>query len=282
MTNTSKLTGFTTPEDDPHLTGNFVESEESENEEVDKEETTSEGTELEGTESKGESESGDEEADILPQFKGKSKKEISDIYANLLKEHGRQGKEVGDLRQAAREWLFNESRKNAKDNQTEITDDDFVERPREAVKSVVEDSLEPVNKQLESVNRQLGVANLLRKHPDLNDIVKTSEFHTWVQGSPYRQRLFDRADNYDFDASDELISLYKETRSVAEAKDSKAAKQKELKKAASESSGAPSGGKGKKKIWSSAQLIHLKITNPSKYNELQPEIMLAYQEGRVK
>jgi hypothetical protein len=44
------------------------------------------------------------------------------------------------------------------------------------------------------------------------------------------------------------------------------------------------GGSGEatKKIYRRADLIRLKMTDPDRYESLQPEIMRAYTEGRVK
>jgi hypothetical protein len=41
-------------------------------------------------------------------------------------------------------------------------------------------------------------------------------------------------------------------------------------------------GESSKKVYRRADLIRLKMTDPSRYEALQPEIMAAYAENRVK
>ena len=41
-------------------------------------------------------------------------------------------------------------------------------------------------------------------------------------------------------------------------------------------------GESSKKVYRRADLISLKMTDPSRYEALQPEIMAAYAENRVK
>jgi hypothetical protein len=41
-------------------------------------------------------------------------------------------------------------------------------------------------------------------------------------------------------------------------------------------------GEATKRIYRRADLIRLKMNDPARYEALQPEIMAAYQEGRVK
>jgi hypothetical protein len=48
--------------------------------------------------------------------------------------------------------------------------------------------------------------------------------------------------------------------------------------------GVDTGGTGEssKKIYRRADLIQLKLRDPDRYEQLQPEIMAAYAEGRVR
>jgi hypothetical protein len=95
--------------------------------------------------------------------------------------------------------------------------------------------------------------------------------------------LFAAANNYDFDAADELLSVWKERKQVADAtvKAEKQDRERVLKSAtattAKGSDEAPS-----KKIYRRADIIKLMQTDPDRYDALQPEIMSAYREGRVR
>ena len=101
--------------------------------------------------------------------------------------------------------------------------------------------------------------------------------------SPIRLNMFAIADSqFDFKAADELLSTYKQIRG-AKAKQTADAGQKVLKqnlKAASVDVGGT--GESSAKVYRRADLIRLKMTDPDRYEQLQPEIMKAYAEGRVR
>ena len=226
--------------------------------------------------------------EVLPRFKGKTPAEISRAYEELETLHGRLANEVGDYRKMARDWLFNEQENSTKGKgkaTKELTDEDFIDKPADAVSTLVADKIDPVTKRLDKIAVDLQVAEFQRKNPDYLEIVSNPEFSEWVKASPYRTRLYQKADAMDLEAGTELLQGYREVQQASkqskEAKDKDLGKEKQLRKISSEKGGS-SGESGKKKIWSSAYLINLKITNPDKYNSIQPEVMQAYQEGRVK
>ena len=226
--------------------------------------------------------------EVLPRFKGKTPAEISRAYEELETLHGRLANEVGDYRKMAREWLFNEQENSSKGKgkaTKELTDEDFIDKPADSVSTLVSDKIDPVTKRLDKMAVDLQVAEFQRKNPDYMEIVSNPEFSEWVKASPYRTRLYQKADAMDLEAGTELLQGFREVRQASkqskEAKDKGLDKEKQLRKISSEKGGS-SGGSGKKKIWSSAYLINLKITNPDKYNSIQPEVMEAYKEGRVK
>ena len=226
--------------------------------------------------------------EVLPRFKGKTPAEISRAYEELETLHGRLANEVGDYRKMAREWLFNEQENSSKGKgkaTKELTDEDFIDKPADSVSTLVSDKIDPVTKRLDKMQVDLQVAEFQRKNPDYMEIVSNPEFSEWVKASPYRTRLYQKADAMDLEAGTELLQGFREVRQASkqskEAKDKGLDKEKQLRKISSEKGGS-GGGSGKKKIWSSAYLINLKITNPDKYNSIQPEVMEAYKEGRVK
>jgi len=225
----------------------------------------------------------DEDSGVLDRFKGKSKQEISKSYEDLEKLHGRQAQELGDLRKLAREWLELETKKTSKQKK-ELTDEDFVENPRKAIEDLLDERLAPVLKNLEGVDKQLKLSDFESRHPDYRDVATSQDFHDYVNSSAYRKRLYEKADAMDFDAADELFSMFKEQKKAIEEKTQKreVEKEKELRKVASEkgSTSAP----GKKKMYKSADLIRMRMRDPDKYwnPAFQAEIMEAYRDGRVK
>ena len=95
--------------------------------------------------------------------------------------------------------------------------------------------------------------------------------------------LFQRADQrYDFDAAHELLSTWKERTQVVNntVKAEKATRSNAIRAA---STGSSTGsGESLKKTYRRADIIDLMQRNPDRYQALQPEIMAAYAEGRVK
>lgn len=284
MSTVSRIASINTA--DKHLKNDNSEEFQEDNTELDELEGDDKEIEQEDTEDVTNKEAKNEDEGILPKFKGKTTADISKAYAELEREHGRLANEVGDYRKMAREYLFNEQdSKKGKEKARQLTDEDFLDKPSEAISGLVEDKISPVMKKLDEVEMNLRVAEFQRINPDFQEIVTSPEFADWVKASPYRTRLYKKADAADLDAGTELLQGFREMRDATKA--SKVAsektleKEKTLRKVSSEKSGS-SGSSGKKKIWSSAYLVNLKITNPDKYNALQPEIMEAYREGRVK
>lgn len=83
-------------------------------------------------------------------------------------------------------------------------------------------------------------------------------------------------------AADELLSTFKELRQVKVKRDDSA--NDESRRQALKSASVDTGGSGEstKKIYRRADLIRLKISNPSKYEAMQDDIMAAYAEDRVR
>jgi hypothetical protein len=87
---------------------------------------------------------------------------------------------------------------------------------------------------------------------------------------------------YDFNAADELISTFKQIRTSKTQQTTNAGnavRTQNLKAAAVDVGGT---GESSKKTYRSLDLIRLRMTDPDRYEAMQPEIMAAYAEGRVK
>jgi hypothetical protein len=133
------------------------------------------------------------------------------------------------------------------------------------------------------MQRQQAQQRLAQTHPDFVDVVKSGDFADWIKGSKVRTELFQRADRFDFDAANELLSTYKQLKSVKQKVDVPA-EEKEARTKAMQSVAVDTGGSGDtgKKVYRRADLIRLKLRDPSKYESMQDEIDLAYRQGRVK
>jgi hypothetical protein len=114
----------------------------------------------------------------------------------------------------------------------------------------------------------------------LND----NSFAEWVKGSKIRTQLFVQADQaYDYDAADELFSLWKERAGVAKqtVEVEKQARKQQL-KSANTGNARGTGEGSRKKVYRRADIIKLMKTDPERYSALSEEIFQAYAEGRVK
>lgn len=227
----------------------------------------------------------------LPEkFQGKSIEDIARSYSNLEQQYGKQGNELGELRKLADSLI----QKNLQESQTqstadvieqELSDEDFVLNPVEAVRKVVEESLKPIKENLTQTKVDNTLQRIQTAHPDVSEIVNDTNFQEWVMATKPRQDMWARASNGDFDYADELFTQYK---SLASRKDVEAenaiqrAKEEDLKAATAISRGAsPDVGSKGKPNYRRAELIRLRMENPKRYDSLSNEIRQAYAEGRV-
>ena len=227
----------------------------------------------------------------LPEkFQGKSIEDIAKSYSNLEQQYGKQGNELGELRKLADSLI----QKNLQESQTqstadtieqELSDEDFVLNPVEAVRKVVEESLKPIKENLTQTKVDNTLQRIQTAHPDVSEIVNDTNFQEWIMATKPRQDMWARASNGDFDYADELFTQYK---SLASRKDVEAenaiqrAKEEDLKAATAISRGAsPDVGTKGKPNYRRSELIRLRMENPKRYDSLSNEIRQAYAEGRV-
>ena len=231
------------------------------------------------------------EENIIPdKFAGKTTEEIIASYQNLEKEMGRKAQEVGELRKLSDSFLQAEVSRNShnpqQQPQEERQDTDFFEDPNLAVNQAIENH--PKFQEFQQFQTQqlqnAAKAQLEQNHPDFGDVVKDTKFQDWVQESPIRMQMFQAADSYNFDAANELLTNWKDRSMISKTQEvtQQQAQERESKlKAATTESRASSGSTGGGKTFKRADLIRLKMENPSKYDSLQGEIYQAYAEGRV-
>jgi len=225
------------------------------------------------------------EYEVPEKFRGKSEKDLIEMYSNLEKELGRKGQEVGELRKLADQFLYEKVNQPKQPEPEEEVD--FFEDPKTAVSKMLDKDprLQEMAKQTQAMKAEAAMAKLSQTHPDWLDIAKSSDFQEWVKGSKIRVQLFRQADQYDFDAANELLTTWKERSMINKTKEAEAEQEAErrtaLKGAKSESRSSGEAKAGKK-IYRRADLIRLKQTDPNRYETLQDEILLAYAEGRVK
>lgn len=225
------------------------------------------------------------EDDLPEKYKGKSAKEIARMHQEAEKALGRQGSEVGELRRLVDDFVRSQTIKQQQ-APTPEEDIDFFADPQKAIEQAI--AKHPKVKEAEVVAQSLrkaeAVARLKAEHPDFMDVVSNTEFQEWVGKSKVRQELLVRADQrYDADAAAELIGSFKERKQIVQqtVQAEKSVRSQAVKQA---STGAAkgSGESSSKKIYRRADIIELMQRDPARYQALQPEIMRAYAEKRVR
>ena len=226
----------------------------------------------------------EQKAELPEKYRDKSLDDIVRMHQEAEKLIGKQAQEVGEVRRLADELIKQNlgSRQQTRQEEPEV---DFFENPQKAVQRTVDnhpDILAARQATLEIKRSQIQ-QRLAQEHPDFGDIARDQDFANWVKSSPVRIRIFEQADaGYDFDSANELLSTYKQLRSVKQKQSSDAGEvtRKQNLKAV----GVDVGGSGEssKKVYRRADLIRLKMQDPTRYDALSDEIMQAYQEGRVR
>ena len=232
------------------------------------------------------------ESSVPSKFANKSTEEIIDSYTNLEKELGRKAQEVGELRKLSDSFLQAEvARTNNPQNNTPLeTEDnaevDFFDDPTRSVNEMIEKHPRFQEfQQFQAQQAQAGAkAQLEQKHPDFTDVVQDKGFQEWVQDSPIRMQMFQAADSYNFDAANELLSNWKDRSMISktqEVKQQAETNRKDALKAGSTESRSSSASSAGGKTYRRADLIRLKMENPSRYESLEDDIFAAYADGRV-
>jgi hypothetical protein len=223
--------------------------------------------------------------DLPEKYRNKSVKDIIAMHQNAEQLLGKQGQEVGELRKVVDDFIQSQN-VNAHAAQEEFNEDDFFLNPKEAVSKMLEThpSIQQAQQAATQLKQQEVVSKLKNTHPDFLNIVQDQKFLEWVSKSNIRTRLLREADQgYDFDAANELLSLWKERQQTVQTTiETEKKNRKEQVKSASTGTSQGSGERPSRKIYRRADIIELMRKDPQRYEDLMPEIRKAYAEGRVK
>lgn len=226
--------------------------------------------------------------EIVPEkYQGKSLEDVVQMHQEAEKLLGKQSSEVGELRKVVDDYIQAQlAQQQAPEQQQEEDDIDFFTDPKTAVSRAIENhpKIREAEEYTQQYKKQATMAQLQANHPDMQEILQDGKFAEWVQGSKIRTQLFVQADQaYDYDAANELFSLWKERNQVAQqtAVVEKHARKQQL-KSASTGNARGTGEGQRKKVYRRADIIKLMKTDPERYQSLSDEIFKAYAEGRVK
>ena len=226
----------------------------------------------------------EQKPELPEKYREKSLDEIVKMHQEAEKLIGKQAQEVGEVRKLADELIKQNlgSRQQTRQEEPEV---DFFENPQQAVQRTVDNhpDILAARQVTQEMKRAQIQQRLAQEHPDFGDIAKDQDFANWVKSSPIRIKIFEQADSgYDFDSANELLSTYKQLRSVKQKQtsdDGEVTRKQNLKAVGVDVGGS---GESSKKVYRRADLIRLKMQDPNRYDALSDEIMQAYQEGRVR
>ena len=252
------------------------------------EEDNAETIENEVEEIQQETEQPQEQQPTIPdKYQGKSLEQVVQMHQEAEKLLGRQSSEVGELRKVVDDFITSQAQQQAPQQYVEPEDDiDYFTDPQAAVNRAIENhpKIREAQEYTAQYKKQTSLAMLNSKHPDMQEILQDPKFAEWIKGSKIRTQLFVAADQqYNAEAADELFSLWKERKNIAQqtAAVEKQSRKQQL-KAANTGSAQGSAEGSRRKVYRRADIIKLMKTDPERYQALSDEILKAYAEGRVK
>lgn len=226
------------------------------------------------------------EPELPEKYRGKTVADIAQMHQEAEKALGRQSGEVGELRAAFDEFVQSsvESKQTVQEPEPEV---DFFLDPAKAVEQAIANH--PKLKAAEAVTAEMkkndSLSKLQSNFPDMKSTLQDPKFKEWVGQSNIRKQLYDNADKgYDYDSAAELLSNWGDRADVVKATLAveKVAQKNEVKNASTGSARSNPSNKSSKKTLRRSDIINLMKSDPRRYEALQPEIMQAYKEGRVK
>jgi hypothetical protein len=227
----------------------------------------------------------EQKAELPDKYRDKSLDEIVRMHQEAEKLIGKQAQEVGEVRKLADELIKQNLGSRQQQTRQEEPEIDFFENPQKAVQRTVDNhpDVQAARQATLEMRRAQVQQRLAQEHPDFGEIAKEQDFANWVKSSPVRLRIFEQADaGYDYDSANELLSTYKQLRSVKQKQssdDGEATRKQNLKAVGVDVGGS---GESSKKVYRRADLIRLKMQDPNRYDALSDEIMQAYIEKRVR
>lgn len=167
------------------------------------------------------------EETIPDRFKGKSKAEIAASYVELQALHSKQGNDLGSMRKTVDQLLELQSHKSTSPEPEEtappVTVDDLYEDADGIIRRIVREEsserIDALEKQLQKQITDTGVAAITKLYPTWEADAQTPEFLAWVKEKRSRVMLIQAADALDFEAAEELLGSYYDSKDQAEETD---------------------------------------------------------------
>tara|TARA_R110000765_G_scaffold121534_1_gene217816 strand:- start:3585 stop:4364 length:780 start_codon:yes stop_codon:yes gene_type:complete len=153
------------------------------------------------------------EVEIPSRFAEKSREEIAASYAELEQAFSRQGNDLGTMRKQVDELVGLQLQTTSEQEQTPaVTLDNLYDDADGTIQKVAErvtnSRIEGLEQKLAEAEREKAMGVLSAEHPEWQKDMQTPEFQNWVAEKPYRARLAQQADTWDFDAAGDLFGMY--------------------------------------------------------------------------
>jgi len=231
-----------------------------------------------------------QEPELPEKYRGKSVEDLVQMHQELEKFSGKQSTEVGELRKLVDDHIQTQLIAQQAPQQQQQFDDeddvDFFVDPKTAVSRAIDNHPKILEAQAytEQAKKQATLAQLQQNHPDMEAVLQDPKFAEWIKGSKVRTQLFVQADQmYDYDAANELFSLWKEKNQVVQqtAQAERVARKSAVKSANTGNARGTAEG-SRRKVYRRADIIKLMRTDPERYQSMSDELLKAYAEGRVK
>jgi hypothetical protein len=144
----------------------------------------------------------------------------------------------------------------------------------------MEEKYQYLQTQQEQIAKEKAEVELLKLHPDFNDIRQKEEFHNWAanQDPIIQGWLYENTSNASLAAR--ALDLYKMDAGISKLnKQEKSDVKKEAAKAISKTKKSTDSDMPKKKVWTASEISKLKA---HEFEKLEKEIDLARLEGRIE
>lgn len=233
----------------------------------------------------------EEEPELPSKYRGKSVSDIIKMHQEAEKLIGRQAQEVGEVRKLADDLIKRQLEGGVKTQEEATKEDeiDFLEDPDRYVQKAVEKhpAIAEAKAQAFQLKQMQFVEKLQKSYPDFQEVVKDPDFAEWVKASPVRLQLYADADtNLNFDSAAELLGNWgyvKGSRAPKQQQQSSDEVIKQERKQSLKTAAVSTGSVGveSKKTYRREDIRNLMLRDPARYQEMQPELMAAYAEGRV-
>lgn len=225
-----------------------------------------------------------DEADNVPdKYRDKSISDVIEMHQNLEKAYGRHNNELGELRQLTDQILKQQLGETKAADAADIDSDALLENPTDVINDAVTNNpkMAALEAKLAARERADDLQVFNRTHPNADKLINDARFLSWVQESPTRLRLFQQADqNYDYALAGEIMDTYNTLHPAENGEEAREETKRGLSNARPSAKG--SSGKGKKQVFKRSDLMRLRNEDPDRYERLQPQILAAYADDRVR